>query len=367
MRALLLLLMGTPLFAAQTPFVPVKAFANLDFENPLFLASPPDGSNRLFVVEQGGRIWAFPNDPKTSKRRLVADLSDQIREHHNEEGLLGFAFHPQFKRNGQVFTYYSASKPRRSVVSRWIMNPKREKFVESSEEILLEVKQPWGNHNGGMLAFGPDGYLYISLGDGGSGGDPKNAGQRLDTVLGSILRIDINKKNPGLPYAIPKHNPFVDYGEARPEIWAWGLRNVWRFSFDRKNGTLWAGDVGQNAWEEIDIITRGGNYGWNIREGNHPFRAAGRKVRTIPPVAEHARDEAQSITGGYVYRGRRHKELAGKYVYGDFLSGHIWSLSKGGKPVRIAHSRLISSFGEDQAGEIYWTSFDGAIYTLQKR
>ena len=219
-----------------------------------------------------------------------------------------------------------------------------------------------------MIAFGPDGYLYVALGDGGDGGDPLNNGQNKATLLGSILRIDVDRRDPNLAYAIPPDNPFVGVPDTRGELWAYGLRNVWRFSFDRQTGELWAGDVGQVKWEEIDLIRKGGNYGWNAWEGNHPFKPAGKVGPFEKPIIEHPRGQARSITGGYVYRGKKNPSLDGAYVYGDFATGLIWYLRYDGHRVTehryIAEVPSLSSFGEDQNGEIYIISFDGRIYQL---
>ncbi len=352
------------------PYRAAPAFPALSFENPLFLCAPPDDTDRLFVAEQDGRVWAFPNDPRAKTPVLAGDISAQVRRVHNEEGLLGLAFHPRFQQNRKVYLHYSAGDPRRNVLSEFRMDAPGRLLLPATERVILQVEQPYGNHNGGMIAFGPDGFLYIALGDGGSGGDPHGHGQNKGTLLGKILRIDVDRQDPGRAYAVPPDNPFVQEPGARGEIWAFGLRNPWRFSFDRATGRLWAGDVGQNAWEEIDVIEKGGNYGWNLREGRHPFKPGPAPGPLQEPAAEHGRDEAQSITGGYVYRGARLPELAGAYVYGDFMTGNIWALRPdgpgAGKPRRIAQGELISSFGEDRAGELYFTSFDGKIYTLEK-
>jgi len=240
--------------------------------------------------------------------------------------------------------------------------------------VILEVDQPYGNHNGATVLFGPDGYLYISLGDGGSAFDPQDNGQNLSTLLGTILRIDVDREQDGHAYAIPPDNPFVDRPGARGEIWAYGLRNVWRMSFDRETGDLWAGDVGQNKWEEIDLITRGGNYGWRIREAAHPFKAGTPPDPMIDPVVEYPQRRGQgrsrelvgmSITGGCVYRGRSQPQLAGVYLYGDYVTGRIWALRYEDGRV-TAHRQVfdgpprvhISSFGEDADGELYVCSFD---------
>jgi glucose/arabinose dehydrogenase len=354
----------------------VEAFPRLQFERPLYLAELPDGSGRLVLLEQDGRIHLFENRPDADATELALDLTGQVRRVHNEEGLLGLAFHPGFAANRQVFLFYSASDPRRDVLSRFTFDEDRRKILRSSEEVLLEVTQPWGNHNGGMIEFGPDGFLYVSYGDGGAAGDPHGNAQNLRSLLGKILRIDVDRCDPGRPYAVPPDNPFVDTPGARPEIWAWGLRNVWRFSFDRATGRLWAGDVGQYKWEEIDLIEKGGNYGWNFREGAHPYAHSRKKQKLTPPadrvfidpIVEHFRTEARSITGGYVYRGRRLPTLAGAYLYGDFVTGYLWALRYDGERVtehwRIGEAPAPASFGEDGDGEIYIVCFDGKIYTL---
>ncbi len=360
----------------RTPYVPVIAFPSLTFVQPLYLTYPPDGSNRLFIVEQGGKILWIENEPDEVRADVALDIGKKVRRQHMEEGLLGFAFHPDFKSNRKVFLHYSASNPRRNVLSEWKMNASSSKIEPDSERIVLEIEQPYGNHNGGMMAFGPDGMLYISLGDGGGAGDPHDNAQDKKNLLGKILRIDVNQTG-DKPYGIPKDNPFINEKNARPEIWAYGLRNVWRFSFDRKDGALWAGDVGQNAWEEIDIIDKGLNYGWNAREGKHSYEAVRQKPAPQgpfkEPIWEYNRDEGQSITGGHVYRGKKWPELTGTYLYGDFMSGKIWGLrsdKEGKKPVNqlLARGSHISSFGEDKDGELYFLSlYDGKIYTLQKR
>jgi glucose/arabinose dehydrogenase len=355
--AVLLFLAASPA-AAEPRFV--RAFPKLSFENPLFLAAPPDGSSRLFVAEQDGRIRAFPNRPDAAQAPAVLDISAKVRRVHNEEGLLGFAFHPKFAKNGLLFVQYSAT-PRRNVISRFTWKGKA--FDPASEKVVLEVDQPYGNHNGGMLAFGPDGFLYVGLGDGGSAGDPQDRAQDKGELLGKILRLDVDGTEGGKAYRIPRDNPFTAEKGARPEIWAWGLRNPWRFSFDRQTGELWAGDVGQDKWEEVDVIKKGLNYGWNRWEGDEPYERGGEGFE--PPVAVHGREEAQSITGGYVYRGKKFPALTGSYIYGDFMSGQVWVLKLPGKPRPIAKAELISSFGEDESGELYLVSFDGNIYSLR--
>jgi glucose/arabinose dehydrogenase len=322
------------------------------------------------VAEQAGLVRCFDNRADTDKTILALDISQKVRRVHNEEGLLGLAFHPGPLKNDRLYVYYSASDPRRNVLSQFKINFPSLKADAASEKVFLEIEKPYGNHNGGMLAFGPDGFLYVAVGDGGAGGDPHGNGQNRNTLLGKILRIDVDKEADKRPYEIPPDNPFVRDERARPEIYAYGLRNPWRFSFDRDTGALWAADVGQDRWEEVDVINKGGNYGWNLREGAHTFKGVDPGARLIDPVVEHGRDEAQSITGGYVYRGKKFPELAGAYIYGDFMTGNVWALWFDGrrvkKHVKIAQAELISSFGEDAAGEIYLTSFNGKIYRLSR-
>jgi glucose/arabinose dehydrogenase len=346
-------------------------FKHLEFKRPVLITAAPDGTDRLFVVEQAGRVLWFENRPGVRGKdvNVALDISgNKVRRKGNEEGLLGLAFHPDFQKNRQVILHYSASAPRRNVLSRWTMDEHAERILPGSERVILEVEQPFGNHNGGDILFGPDGFLYITLGDGGAGGDPHENGQDLSTLLAAILRIDVNRTEAGKPYAIPEDNPFVDTPGARPEIYAYGLRNVWRFSFDAETGTLWAGDVGQNAKEEIDIITPGGNYGWNAREGFSPYNGGEKTPLMSDPVVDHGRDEAGSITGGYIYRGNAIPQLRGAYIYGDYLTGNLWRLRYDGQRVteheRIGNVPEIAGFGLDRHGELYLCSLRGRIYKL---
>ena len=345
------------------------------------LSSPtnlvPARKGEVLVAGQSGLILSLDEpapDGGNGANSVIAflDIRDRVSSRGSEEGLLGLALAPD--NGGYFYVYYSAANPRRSVVSRFNYDSGaiRQPADPDSELVILEVEQPYPNHNGGQIAFGPDGYLYIGLGDGGSAGDPQGNGQDTATLPGSILRIDVAGATPERPYAIPPDNPFAD-GGGRPEIWAYGLRNPWRFSFDRETGELWAGDVGQNAWEEIDIIVRGGNYGWNVLEGNHCFRpreGCDREGR-IPPVWEYSLDgEPCSVIGGYVYRGAAIPRLTGVYVYGDFCSGKVFGLRYDGKGV-IEHEELadtglrIMSFAEDKDGELYLLSQRGGIYRLE--
>jgi len=340
-------------------------FPKITFRRPVLVTHAGDGTDRLFIVEQAGRIRVVENDSTTTKAGVFLDIRDKVRERHNEEGLLALAFHPQYRANGELFVYYTASEPRRGVLSRLRVSADDPGAADpASEEVLLEVKQPWGNHNGATVLFGPDGYLYISLGDGGAAGDPHDNAQNLATLLGTVLRIDVDSTEDGRPYAIPDDNPFVGREDARGEIWAYGLRNVWRMSFDRETGDLWAGDVGQDKWEEIDLITRGGNYGWRLREGAHPYRSGDSDVPFIAPVIEYGRKDGISVTGGHVYRGTRNPDLVGAYVYADYVSGRVWALRYENGSV-TAHREImqdrrhrnISSFGEGPDGEIYLCIF----------
>ncbi len=356
------------------PLENVPAFPQLKFKRPVELTHANDETNRLFVVEQQGTIRVFENRDDVADSKLFLDLRDVVSREGNEEGLLGLAFHPNYRENGQFFVYYS-TKPRASVVARFTVSTGNPNQADrNSERKLLEIPQPYSNHNGGSLRFGPDGYLYIGLGDGGKANDPHVNAQNLATLLGSILRIDVDHQDKGLAYAIPQDNPFANRADARGEIWAYGLRNVWRLAFDRKTGDLWAGDVGQNRFEEVNRIQRGGNYGWNIREGFHSFEpnTPSKERNLIDPLAEYFRGEGRSVTGGMVYRGERLKDYQGAYFYADYVSGNVWALRLDGNEVqdnrRVAETGLqIAAFGEDQNGEMYLCTFGGAIQKLQPR
>lgn len=369
LRICLLLLVVAASAQAQTLPPPLPdvgwelAFDHLTFQRPLWVGHPGDGTDRLVVAEQEGTIYVFENIRAVRHVDTMAELD--VYSRHNEEGLLGIAFHPDVAENGYVFVHYSANRPRRGVVSRFQLDESRTRFLPETETVILEVEQPWGNHNGGDLQFGPDGMLYLSFGDGGAANDPQGNGQDLATLLGAILRIDVDSAS---PYAIPPDNPFVGVEGAREEIWAYGLRNVWRMSFDRATGDLWAGDVGQNRWEEIDVIVKGGNYGWNLREGSHPFRGGALEDGFLDPVVDYPRNLAASITGGVVYRGHAVPQLRGGYLHADYVTGHVWAVWWNGREV-VRHHTLgralsVTSFGEDRDGEAYFTSFDGRVYRL---
>ena len=348
-------------------------FPSVSFDRMVYLTHPEGMPDRLYLVLQPGRIMAFDNVESPPSPDTFLDIRRRVSDRGNEEGLLGLAFDPAYRNNGYFYVYYSAASPRRSVIARYQASPDGNSADPSTEKIVMQVGQPFSNHNGGHITFGPDGYLYVGLGDGGSGGDPRGHGQNLGTLLGAILRIDVSTLDVTGSYAVPPDNPFVGVEGARPEIWAYGLRNPWRFSFDRETGELWAGDVGQNKLEEIDIITPGGNYGWNIMEGSSCFRDNRcDRDEFVPPVAEYGRDGGCSVTGGYVYRGSRLPALVGAYLYGDFCTGKIWALRYDGSRVtenaQIADTDLqISSFAEGPDGEVYILSFTGQIARLTLR
>ena len=326
--------------------------------------------DRIFVTEQSGRIMSLVSDAEPSEALVFLDVRNRVNDAGNEEGLLGLAFDPGFESNKHLYVYYSAGSPRRSVISRFTSNESSNQSLvdPNSELVIMTVPQPFQNHNGGQLAFGPDGMLYISLGDGGASGDPNDNGQNPATLLGSILRIDVS---PAEGYDVPADNPFVGSSSAKGEVWAYGLRNPWRFSFDRQNGDLWVGDVGQNSFEEVNLIERGGNYGWNTLEGRHCYspKADCDPGGTVLPVIEYSANNGCSVIGGYVYRGSAIPALIGTYVYGDYCSGEVRGFRyQNGEAVGdslLVDSRLnITSFGEDANGEIYALSQDGGIHLL---
>lgn len=370
------------------------AFPGLDLDGMVAMAEPDDGTGRLFVVLQPGRIVTFPNDPGASSAGVFLDISPKVNDRGNEEGLLGMAFDPDFRENGYFYVYYTVSESgdsllsrltdavlsvlpvvdsggsRWSVASRFSVSPINAAVADpDSELIFMVVPQPYSNHNGGNLVFGPDGYLYIGLGDGGGGGDPQENAQDPSNLLGTLLRIDVSSIDATGAYAIPPDNPFAGEEGARPEIWAYGLRNPWRFSFDRVTDDLWAADVGQNQYEEIDLVLPGRNYGWNVMEGDHCFKPSLNCDRTglEAPIAEYDHSDGCSVTGGYVYRGTAVPSLYGAYIFADFCSGRMWALrydgqGEAGQTQISGFPTFITSFAEDLSGELYALSRDGKIY-----
>jgi glucose/arabinose dehydrogenase len=333
------------------------------FTRPLYLTHA--GDPRLFVVEQDGLIKIIADGQVMAEPYL--DVSTLVSRDGSERGLLGLAFHPDYNTNGQFFINYT-DRNGNTVVARYGVSSENPDQADiSSATVVLTVVQPYPNHNAGQLAFGPDGYLYIGLGDGGSANDPQSNGQNPLALLGKMLRVDVNSE---LPYAIPGDNPFRSDEQFAPEIWAWGLRNPWRYSFDRATGDLYIADVGQNQIEEVNFqpaASRGGeNYGWNVFEGNQRFTEGQTPPGTVMPIAQYDHTEGCSITGGYVYRGQLISALVGEYIFGDFCSGTVWGLrrdtaSRWMRRTLLNSGRVISSFGEDRSGELYLIDYGGAV------
>ncbi len=340
------------------------------FTRPVFLTPAGDGSNRLFVVEQAGRIFIMTDG--TVNTTPFLDIVSLVGSDANEQGLLSMAFHPDYADNGLFFLNYT-NKAGHTVIARYQVSDNPDTADPDSSQILLTINQPFANHNGGQIAFGPDGYLYVGMGDGGAANDPKNNGQTLTTMLGKILRLDIDHAD---PYGVPENNPFVNAGEARPEIWSYGWRNPWRFSFDPANGDMYVADVGQNQFEEVHVEatqTGGGqNYGWRLMEGLHCFNPKDCDPTTLDvvlPLAEYDHQQGCSITGGYVYRGTRLPALAGLYLYGDYCSGTLWGLRREAngewsQAEMLSTDLTISSFGQDEAGELYLVNHKGHIFQI---
>jgi glucose/arabinose dehydrogenase len=344
--------------------------------DPIGITAANDGSGRLFVNERGGRIRII-GPGGSLQAGAFTDLTNRITA-GDERGLLGLAFHPEFVTNRRLFVHYSRAGDGATVVSELRASADLATADASSERVLLTVAQPFSNHNGGQLAFGPDGYLYVGLGDGGSGGDPLGNGQNRNVLLGKILRIDVDAEPQGRrAYALPADNPFgregTDPGGGLPEIWAFGLRNPWRFTFDARSGDLFIGDVGQGSWEEIDrqpADSAGGeNYGWNATEGRHCYQDGCDLGRYVQPVAEYSHDLGCSVTGGYVYRGTSQPTLQGVYVFADYCSGTVFTLQadlRTSAPKPVLDSGLsISAFGTDEDGELYLADIGGGgIYRV---
>jgi len=405
-----LLSQPVPTLAQALPTVTLApVFPKLTDQRPVWMSEAPDGTGRFFVVYQDGRIVITHKGSDGSDAKEFFNIVDRDPHFENEDGLLSLAFHPGFATNGLFYVYYNQKNnedkcdqplnfPFRSVISEFKVSATNADAADlKSERILLQVQQPFSNHKGGELVFGPDGYLYLGLGDGGMGDDPFGSGQNTATLLAKMLRIDVNTKSTAgggrhvrsLEYGIPRDNPFVkepDMGGvgARHEIYAYGLRNPWRFSFDRANGALWCGDVGQDLWEEVDLIVKGGNYGWSVREGAHHFKPGPEGAKYIEPVIEYPHRTnllAQAmypdhgtglcVIGGYVYRGKQFPALNGVYIYGDYNYGTIWGFRYDydtGKLVShgtlLPQSKHMTSFAEDASGEVYALMEDGSIYEI---
>ncbi|NOK63851.1 MAG: glucose dehydrogenase [Chloroflexi bacterium AL-W] len=338
-----------------------------DLDRPLYVTHAGDGSNRMFVVEKAGRIMLLRDNTPAATPFL--DITERVGSRASEQGLLSVAFHPNYAQNNQLFVNYT-NQMGHTVIARFEANG--DTVDPGTEMVLLTIEQPYPNHNGGLVKFGPDGYLYIGMGDGGAADDPQNYAQNLNSLLGKILRLDVDN---GEPYAIPADNPWINTNEAEDEIWALGVRNPWRFSFDRTNGDLYIADVGQNAFEEVHIqrasSTGGENYGWNVTEGYNCFQNATCDLdQFVPPIAEYSHDLGCSVTGGYVYRGDTFANMQGSYIFGDYCSGRMWALRETTpgtwEQAEILSSNLsISSFGEDESGELYLTGFrENTLYQV---
>jgi len=351
-----------------------------DLERPVWVGAPGNDSTHLWVVEQAGRVWIIDRKTGLKIEEPFLDLSAEVSRKDNEEGLLGLAFAPDYATSGRFYVNYT-DKERTTRIVRLTVSEDPRKADPASAETLLSVKQPYGNHNGGWIGFGPDGFLYIGMGDGGSGNDPKKAGQDMDTLLAKMLRIDVSVPK---GYAIPQDNPFKE--SKSPEIWALGLRNPWRCSFDRKTGDLWIGDVGQNTLEEINFVPAGkgagANFGWSLREGNIATPAEGvggeKPAKNVEPIYVYKHgggiDEGNSVTGGIVYRGPI-KEFDGVYFFADYIKARLWSLQRTGDKVVFkdhpidlgpGKGRLgpVASFGEDNEGNLYVVDHNGGIFRL---
>jgi glucose/arabinose dehydrogenase len=368
---------GEPVTTRSAPPVPagVQLVSVADgLDRPLYVTHAGDGSGRLFVLEQTGKVQVLRDGERLATPFL--DLSSLVTpiNGYSEQGLLGLVFHPDYAANGRFFVDYT-DRNGTSIVAEYAVSADDPDVADpNSRRELLRVEQPYPNHNGGMLAFGPDGYLYISLGDGGSAGDPQANGQNPWTLLGSILRIDVDTPPQGqAAYSIPITNPYSDNGLGLPELWAIGLRNVWRFSFDRATGDLYLADVGQDLWEEVDFqeagFSGGANYGWNRYEGTHPYSGGEAPRGMVLPIAEYAHSEGGcSISGGYVYRGVDLPDLEATYFFGDWCTGNIWATYRDEAETwqtdlfLPTSGHMISSFGEDEAGELYVVDYNGSLW-----
>ena len=368
-------LFGDPPTSENSDYVLDLAFPNLEINQPVDFRIPEGETNRIFVVSQIGRIYVFNNTPLVSQSEIFLDIQDKVSCCW-ELGLLSLAFHPNYKQNGYFYIYYTSQPPLSSKLVRYTVdqtNPNRANT--SSELVLIEQTQPFPNHNGGQIVFGPEGYLYLSLGDGGGDFDPFGNAQNKSSLLGKILRIDVDTSSDKLNYGIPSDNPFVNSTETenyREEIFAYGLRNPWRFSFDPVTNLLWNADVGHNSIEEVNLIVKGANYGWNMFEGTACTPAAESCVRDniTFPIHEYDHEIGKSITGGFVYRGSRLPNLYGSYIYADFVAGRIWALTIDAldqiNNIELLKSNVfITSFGIDSQNELIILGFDGKIYQLQ--
>jgi hypothetical protein len=344
----------------------------------VFLTHSNDGTNRIFVLQKNGLIRVFPNDSTVTSAPTFLDISSRIITGGggDERGLLGLAFHPNYSNNGYFYVDYTRAGDGRTVIARYSVNPSNPNQGDFNSEVrLLTIYQPYTNHNGGMLFFGQDGYLYIGMGDGGNGGDPQNRAQNVDSLLGKVLRINVDTTIGAQNYGIPSTNPFAA-GGGRPEIFCWGMRNPWRMSLDPVTGLIWCADVGQNVWEEIDLLEVGKNYGWRCYEGNAAYNTSGcgsiSQYAFPIKVYQHTGGRC-SVTGGYVYRGLRRPDLVGRYIYGDYCSREIWKLryqsgtiTEDSLLITAPSLATILSFGTDQSNELYTLCDNGIIYRFNR-
>ena len=346
-----------------------RVYPNLDIKKITDIVDPSDGESRLYIATQSGIIYSIDRNQTLPEPSVFLNLKDLISTQYNEEGLLGLTFDPNFRTTREFYVYYIAPAPRRSVIARYIDDGYGLQADKSSAEILLEINQPFGNHNGGQLLFGPDGFLYIGLGDGGGANDPNGHAQNRETLLGSILRIDVRGHGHDGPYDVPETNPFFNSDKYKPEIWAYGFRNPWRFAFDTESDKLWVSDVGQELWEEVNKVVPGANYGWNVTEGSQCLTdIPGCETGKITPVWTYGREQGCSVIGGVVYTGSSVQSLNGMYLFGDYCTGTIWALKDGIGYLFVAElghiDANITSFGSDELGEVYIGTYGGEIYRL---
>jgi len=378
MKTIATFLLTASIILAAPEIKIAETFKGQNIKLPVALAIPPDGTERLFLVQQFGKITILPNDRSSNEEITFLDVTERpLIKQQFEEGILGLAFHPDYAKNRKFYIYYSLQDPKHTRVSEmqtFADDPNKADI--STERVLLEIPQPFWNHNSGNIVFGPDGYLYIAIGDGGKANDPQRFSQNTFVYNGKILRIDVNTRAGNRPYGLPSDNPFLKKPGHHPEIFALGLRNPWGLIFHPETNQLWAADVGQNAWEEINIITNGGNYGWSYREGAHSASARSdappKGAEFIDPIHEYDRSSGLSITGGIHYRGKAIPELQGKYIYGDFVHGNIWALDfQNGKKTsntkifkRTKGTLKPTAFVEDANGELLILSHDHKLYTI---
>jgi len=346
-----------------------RVYQNLGIKKITDIVDPNDGASTLYIATQNGIIYSVDRNETSADSEIYLDIQNLVSTQYNEEGLLGLAFDPDFRTTREFYVYYIAPSPRRSVVARYVDHGYGLDANEFSSEILLEIPQPFGNHNGGQILFGPDGFLYIGLGDGGGANDPHGHAQNLQTLLGSILRIDVRRQISGVPYGIPETNPFFDSPEYRSEIWAYGFRNPWRFAFDTESGKLWAADVGQERWEEVNKVVAGANFGWNVMEGAECLtNTPGCDTGKANPVWAYGREQGCSVIGGVVYEGSAVPQLAGMYLFGDYCTGTIWALKDSIGYFFIAELGQIdgnvTTFGSGEDGHVYIGTHNGEIYRL---